>query len=55
MEAIPQKLENIADKKRLKELEASGEYLFHGSPASVDTFEPRQAYTDINGEPTPDS
>jgi len=54
MEAISNQIEQISSKERLQELEASGDYLFHGSPAKIDTFEPRQAYTDVDGVPTPD-
>jgi hypothetical protein len=54
MESLPNQLEQINSKERLQELEATGDYLFHGSPFEVDTFEPRQAYTDIDGEPAPD-
>ncbi len=54
MEYIHTPLEHIHSKERLQALEASGEYLFHGSPFSIDTFEPRQAYTDIDGVRTPD-
>ena len=54
MEKIPNRIEQIHSKERLKELESSGEYLFHGSPFRIQTFEPRQAYTDIDGKPTPD-
>ncbi len=54
MEGIPNQLELIRSKERLRELEATGEYVFHGSPYIVKTFEPRQAYTDIDGTPTPD-
>jgi hypothetical protein len=54
MEAIPNQIEQVSSKERLLELESTGKYLFHGSPSKVETFEPRQAYTDINGKPTPD-
>lgn len=55
MEEIPNKLEQISSKERLQELEATGNFLFHGSPFQVATFEPRQAYTDDDdGQPTPD-
>jgi|AntRauTorcE11897_2_1112592.scaffolds.fasta_scaffold15151_2 hypothetical protein len=54
MEKIPNRIEQIHSKERLKELENSGEYLFHGSPFMVHAFEPRQAYTDVDGKPTPD-
>lgn len=54
METVPNKLEQLNSKERLQELEATGNYLFHGSPFTVDTFEPRQAYTDVGGEPAPD-
>lgn len=54
MESLPNSLEQISSKERLQELESTGEYLFHGSPFKINTFEPRQAYTDVNGEPTPD-
>lgn len=50
MEDMHNPLEQIHSKERLKALEASGEYLFHGSPFAVDTFEPRQAYNDIDNE-----
>lgn len=32
------------NKKILRELEQSGDYVFHGSPLKVDLLEPRQAY-----------
>ncbi len=55
METIPNKLEQINSKARLQQLEATGNFLFHGSPFQVSVFEPRQAYTDDdNGQPTPD-
>ncbi len=55
MEEIPSRLEQISSKERLQELEATGNFLFHGSPFQVATFEPRQAYTDDDGgQPTPD-
>ena len=55
MEGLPNQLEQIASKERLQQLEATGNYLFHGSPFKVDMFEPRQAYTDDDdGQPTPD-
>ncbi len=54
MEAIPNQIEQINSKERLQQLEATGEYLFHGSPFKVKAFEPRQAYTDVDGKPTPD-
>ena len=54
MESIRSQLEQIASKERLREFEATGEYLFHGSPYRVETFEPRQAYSDVDGKSTPD-
>lgn len=49
METLPNKLEQISSKESLLALANSGEYLFHGSPSEVEVFEPRQAYTDIDG------
>ena len=54
MEGIPTPLEIIESKERLKELETSGDYLFHGSPHVVSRFEPRQAYTEVSGREVPD-
>jgi hypothetical protein len=38
----------------LSALEASGKYVFHGSPYEVEEFEPRQAHDFIDGEQFPD-
>lgn len=54
MESTPNNFEHIKDKGRLKELESSGQYLFHGTPSVVDEFEPRQAYTDVDEKPVRD-
>lgn len=48
MENFENNLERINTKEKLQELEASEDYLFHGSPYAIDTFEPRQAYTDVD-------
>ena len=54
MENIEKGIEEIKSKDRLKELEDSGNYLFHGSPNQIETFEPRQAYTDVDAVSVPD-
>jgi hypothetical protein len=43
-------MENEDGKRLLRKLEASGLYVFHGSPARMDVCEPRQAHTRIRGE-----
>lgn len=40
--------------ERLRELERSGRFLFHGSGVAIEKFEPRQAHTIINGKQVPD-
>ncbi|MEK7433231.1 MAG: hypothetical protein AABZ74_08885 [Cyanobacteriota bacterium] len=37
-------------KELLYNLEKSNNYLFHGSPNKIEVFEPKQAYTFINGQ-----
>ncbi len=54
MEEVLNQLEQIGSKERLQGLEATGGYVFHGSPFIVKAFEPKQAFTDIDGESTPD-
>ncbi|MFZ2522848.1 MAG: hypothetical protein WAW92_00510 [Minisyncoccia bacterium] len=54
MEGILNHIETIKTKEQLKELEATGDFLFHGSPHSVSEFEPRQAYTEVDGKDVPD-
>ena len=49
-EDIKNPLEIIESKQRLKEMELSGQYVFHGSPHLISKFEPRQAYTALDGE-----
>ena len=39
---------------KLRALEASGNYLFHGSGAAIEKFEPRQAHTYRDGAQIPD-
>lgn len=47
-EGIPRK--DISEaKKLLIELEASGQYVFHGSPSRIEELEPRQAYNHPEG------
>lgn len=53
MEQAPSTIETITSKERLKELEESGNYVFHGTTEETVSLEPRQAYTDIEGVPTP--
>ncbi len=50
MEKIRNALETILSKEGLKQMEVSGNYVFHGSPSVITSFEPRQAYTEVNGE-----
>lgn len=54
MESGPKNIEVINTKEKLMELEASGEYLFHGSPNKIFSFEPHQAFTDQGGNRVPD-
>ncbi len=41
-------------KEELEALQASGEYIFHGTGYEIRDFEPRQAYNYRNGEQIPD-
>ncbi|PWB38506.1 MAG: hypothetical protein C3F02_04085 [Parcubacteria group bacterium] len=43
-ERVNTRQENFDARTRLAELEASGLYVFHGSPYKIETLEPRQAY-----------
>ena len=40
--------------KEFLELQKSNKYVFHGSESLIDEFEPRQAYTVIDGRKVPD-
>lgn len=39
---------------KLKEIENSGDYVFHGSPFEIEIFEPRQAYNTADEVEVPD-
>ncbi len=42
------------EKQELLRLEATGDYVFHGSDSDIEEFEPRQAHNFIDGENHPD-
>ncbi len=42
------------EKQKLFDLEATGNYVFHGSDGEIEEFEPRQAHNFIGGENHPD-
>ncbi len=46
----PESLEPSEAKKRLLDLEATGTFLFHGSPYKIEELEPRQAHTRASNE-----
>jgi len=43
-------IEIIESKEKLKEMELSGHYLFHGSSDPINIFEPRQAQSALDGK-----
>lgn len=43
-----------SEKQKLLELEKTGQYVFHGSSAEIETFELRQAHSYIDGKNVPD-
>jgi len=54
-EGSTEQIEEIDSKERLKVLEQSGGYLFHGTPFLLNIFEPKQAYTEnVEGVAIPD-
>lgn len=47
-------MESSFEKQKLKILEETGQYLFHGSMGALKILEPRQAHNYLNGEQVPD-